>query len=63
MQHEMPKGPIQTLATGLFFAGIGLYLVLDVFLDVTPWVGLSLMAAGVLLSISLLLVQWRAKQG
>ena len=48
------QGPIQSLATALFFAGLGLSAVLD-----TAWIGISLMVFGVLISISLLFVQWR----
>jgi len=53
--YEPPKGPIQGFATLLFLVGVGVYFVVD---DV-PWIGIGMMLAGIMLSISLLFAQWR----
>lgn len=62
--YEQPKGSIQTLATGLTMVGLVISALAAVF-DAASWirwVGLVLLLAGVLLSISLLFAQWRKQR-
>lgn len=56
--YETPRGPLNLLATVLFFVG----LALSVVLDGTPWIGIVLMVVALLLSIALLFVRWRRER-
>lgn len=48
---------MQDLATALFLVGIALSIFLG-----TPWIGIALMVGGLLISLSLLFLQWRRQE-
>ncbi len=56
--YEPPKGPLPLLATVLFVVGLALASLLG---KPWTWIGIVVMVAGVLLSISLLVAQARSK--
>lgn len=51
--YQTPSTPIHLLATVLFFVG----LALTIAVHKTPWIGIPIMVVGLLISITLLLVQ------
>ncbi len=61
--YELPEGPLATLAKALIFGGLVLNILLTFVLHATPWIGLTPLVAGVLLSVvPLFRQQWGSKQ-